>query len=1698
MKALKRISISILSIMLLISAFSLQIFYAKASEELVNIAEKAVVEGSQVTSPTSAYQVSKINDGMISLNSYWDTGEKRTESPYAIMDLKGEYSIKEIKLYHYWDYIYGTTTSRWYQYEVYASSNKEDWQLIVKKDNENIVTKTGDSYTIGNDVKARYIKVVCTASNINGNITHLVELQVFVPASETLSNVALNKKVTASQGQVSYITNGSKGDMWDGGEGPQSFIIDLVDYYQLDYLHSYPYWDGKRYYHYEVFASDNGFNWTKVAEKNNTSIETSSGTIFDINDEIVARYIKVTMKYNSANTSVHMREFEVYGKKIEQYQPSSPTDPEDANNISFNKPTRANISKHTSQWVVDGSLDTAWSTYTFPSNIDIDLEKSYVLKDMTLYFPVAAQRYYQYSVYTSLDGINFSRLIQKRNHNLVDEDGDIYTFEDVMARYVRVNVEFVSEGSMASLCEIRIHGNESEVSSLDRQELKISSFYDSPYAAEISKSETIEAIYSLVERRLGAQYKDWFVFDLSESINEGEDFYQISNENGKIKIIGNKGVSITTGLNYYLKYICKVSISQQNEQLATMPESIVLVEDTIMKSTPLTVRYAYNYCTLSYTNAFYGQEEWQRELDWLALNGVNVILDTTGQEAVWVDFLQKIGYSSDDAKSWLVGPAYTAWQYMSNMENFGGPIHDQYILDRLELARSNMRKMRVLGISPVLQGYAGMIPSDYENVVDDKETYADIINNMMPQGKWGGQFNRPDMLKTNSEVFQYVADLFYESQTKVLGDISSYYAIDPFHEGGIPPTDMSSSEISETVLAKMMEHDENAVWMIQSWESNPTKTLLDGLGEHREEHAIILDLSATTHPHYNNAQWGEEFYGTSWIYCLLDNFGDRPGVHGELEVIASQVIKARNSSSHMKGIGITPEGTKLNPVNYELFFETAWEDTIDMKQWLKAYVERRYATFSDNAYEAWLKLLDSAYGSEGAHWGGVNSIINYRPGMSIILGNNQSIPYNTKTFDAAIRQLLKDYDVLSSSEAYLYDIAALLQQQLQNVQLSLYRNFEQAYTNGDLEAFNQNAQLFLNSISLMDEVVATQTDGLLGNWIGMAKDRSEIYDDFSQDIFEFNAKSLITTWGGRNSAKTLGDYAYRQYAGLLNDYVKPRWEKYISSKRDALENGSEYHAISYDEYFNDMWDFILSKKEYTRDTTDAKTSLKFLSKEVQTYVNEDVKEVHDDNIAINAYVTSSNGATSDHPHYMIQDNDDTTLWVAKSSEVPSSVTLDLSDSYSVYKIQTVFEKEPAASRNLFIEFYVEVYHNGEWEIVLEDKTSVQQQSFNIKFDDVKEMSKIRVTIKNVDGALYPAIAEVRVFSSKGIMVLDDEKVVREDDYFYLLSEANVADMKKFLSAEVGELKFFRNEVELFEHDVLETADIVKLLVDGVVVDEGKMIITPEKVENVQVIQENYKAVTLTWDKSKGATSYTVYRKGYHETSEFTLVDIVDDATISISGLATGKTYTFYVVANNQFGEAKPSEFVQFATHLNGEVLLSIEKNTNAKFTLNWTAVDGATRYIIYRKSTISGWKKVLTLGKDARTYTTKDMLPDTYSYVVKAARYDSVDRVMTNASNEVSITSTLENDCIKLNISKESDTSVALQWNKLNNMIYYEVYRQKDDGIYRLIKRTKATNTIATSLKTNSTYRFKVRGYNLISEQKVYSPFSAEVIYKVE
>lgn len=870
----------------------------------------------------------------------------------------------------------------------------------------------------------------------------------------------------------------------------------------------------------------------------------------------------------------------------------------DGGNIAYKKPARSNLSKPQAQNVTDGDPSTFWSGIFFPAYVDVDLMDTYGIDTVVLHFPEGKASYY--TIYGSNDGRNYDRIYRTREAKPATAAGDTITFDEPKAyRILRVNVEFTDADNKAELSEIEVFGKKS-AGKKNTAELRggtledildIKAFDKTPYAKPIENDEIIENVYGIIDRTVGAEYRDWFVFELADG-GTANDYFELSDlaagdgkAAGKILIKGNEGLSLATGLNYYFKNYANVHISEQTMQ-AAMPASVVPIGGTVRKETPYKVRYAFNYCTLNYTFSFFGEEQWQRENDWLALNGVNVVLDLAGQEAAWIKFLMNFGYSFDDAKDWLTGPAYYAWQFMDNMESFGGPVPDRYVKDRLELARKTQRWKRSLGMQTVLQGYAGMIPTNFTE-------YQPEVS-IVKQGNWNG-FARPYMIATDSPLYDDYAKKFYAAQEFVYGRTSDYYAVDPFHEGGIRPEGLTDDVIAAEVLESLLGYDKDAVWIVQGWQSNPTNSLLKGMGENRNGHVLIVDLikyPLKSWTKYNKLKYDRttldslEFNGTNWAWCLLGNFGGNPSMHGQMDVMVEDILTARKTSKHMQGIGIISEATYENPVLYDLIFDLAWADEgFDLGQWLDKYIERRYGATSANARQAW-DIMRRANYNHGVRF--TNELFGMKSKGPHNYGS-QDIPYGAEKLEQAFKLLAADFDLFKGSESYLYDLTEIMRQVVSNYAVLTYNDLLKAKADGSLAAFRDAKSRFLKAFDVLNAVQATQKEQLGGEWIGKAADIARDYDDFARDMFKVNAKTLITTWGSRGGG-SLKDYGWRNYEGIFTDVYKAVWSKYLDRVEQGLVTALPVSGGA--PYFNFYWDWIMGDQDYTRVAKDSPQELR--------------------------------------------------------------------------------------------------------------------------------------------------------------------------------------------------------------------------------------------------------------------------------------------------------------------------------------------------------------------------------------------------------------------------------------------------------------------------------------------------------------------------
>ena len=280
-----------------------------------------------------------------------------------------------------------------------------------------------------------------------------------------------------------------------------------------------------------------------------------------------------------------------------------------------------------------------------------------------------------------------------------------------------------------------------------------------------------------------------------------------------------------------------------------------------------------------------------------------------------------------------------------------------------------------------------------------------------------------------------------------------------------------------------------------------------------------------------------------------------------------------------------------------------------------------------------------------------------------------------------------------------------------------------------------------------------------------------------------------------------------------------------------------------------------------------------------------------------------------------------------------------------------------------------------------------------------------------------------------------------------------------------------------------------------------LVARPARVSGLDAYAVDYKTIQIDWEAVEGATYYQIYRLNT-QTGKWIKFKTSETNSYTVTGVKTGVKYSYRVIANKvlENGDVvsgKSSQTNSATALLQGEPELSIVPNGTTKFDLSWTKVDGATRYLVYRKSTTAGWKKVLTLGGDETTYTTSSMVPDTYSFMIKAARYDSKDRTQTNGSNAVEGTAEFAQPVIS--VAKASSTSATISWDAVEGCKYYEVYRATSaEGTFSKIKTTTALSFTNKSLKAGKSYYYMVAGYRTYNNEKVYSPDSEIVVYKAK
>lgn len=621
-----------------------------------------------------------------------------------------------------------------------------------------------------------------------------------------------------------------------------------------------------------------------------------------------------------------------------------------------------------------------------------------------------------------------------------------------------------------------------------------------------------------------------------------ENKIMISGVPGSIRVEASDVRRLIAGYGWYLKNIAKVHLSWNGNRLA-LPSPLPAPASPVTIESPWQTVFAYNYCTLSYTAAFWDWKRWQQEIDFLALNGFTHALVTTGLEKTWEDFLLGLGYPKNKAIRFVPNPAFAAWWNMGNLEGHGGPLSQRQIDRMAQLGKRIVSRMEQLGMTPVLQGYVGFVPADFAENVRMKGL------ELIPQGEWVN-FKRPWIVDPTCEAFPKLAAEWYRSLQKVYGISGKMFGGDLFHEGG-SKGNINVTQAAKVVQKAMQEASPGSTWVIQAWGGNPSSELLAGMDP---KHALVLQL---TKDMANGGKNLRTFDGIPWVWCELSNFGGNTGMYGGIPLLSRL---GSDLSAYMDkgltGMGILSEGLETNPLHYALFCERLWtREDIPVKEWLRQYAFQRYGAAPAPVVRALEVLSSSIYSPVRSQEGCTESIVCARPAWNVRKASTWSSGeryYRLADIVSAARDYLKaanEQPLLMKEETFRYDLVDLVRQVLADAAFYQLQQVRAVFDAGDVSGYRKQVQIFLSLISDMDAVLATDRQFLLGTWQEKALKWGETRQE--KALMDRSAKMLLTTWIDQ-APRALNDYSNRQWAGLVADFYLPRWRIFFDSQLEVL------------------------------------------------------------------------------------------------------------------------------------------------------------------------------------------------------------------------------------------------------------------------------------------------------------------------------------------------------------------------------------------------------------------------------------------------------------------------------------------------------------------------------------------------------------------
>lgn len=656
--------------------------------------------------------------------------------------------------------------------------------------------------------------------------------------------------------------------------------------------------------------------------------------------------------------------------------------------------------------------------------------------------------------------------------------------------------------------------------------------------------------------------------------------YRVRASAGRIAVSGTSPVALVRGAARYLEQRGSLAVSWEGVRVRPLSAPVAAYDSGLVTS-PFGLRAYLNTCTFGYTTPWWDWARWQREIDWMAVRGIDTPLAMEGQEYVWRALWREEGLGEGAIAASLSAAPYLPWQRMGNIAGFRAPLSAGWIARKQVLQQRILARMRALGMKPVLPAFSGYVPESWAKAHPRARVYR--------MREWEG-FAGTYWLDPSDPEFARLARRFIALYTAAYGP-GQYYLADAFNEM-VPPiaddgTDLRGAAYGDATAntaatraaalpravrdARLAAYGERlyrsiadaapgATWVMQGWLFGADKAfwtpdaIAAFLSQVPDDRMLILDIGNDRYP----GTWQQTggFDGKRWVYGYVHNYGGSNPVYGDPAFYRADLsaVLTHPARGNLAGFGMFPEGLHNNSLVYAYAYDLAWGDVspdgtaLPLRAWLGSYTRGRYGRTSRALVGAWEKIIAGAYATRywtPRWWQERAGAYLFFKSPTVAGADYPPAPGDMVALREGLDELLALAPGIEGEPLYRHDLIELARHY---ASLRLDQRLAAAvaaYRDGDIAGGDRAARDVGSLATRVDRLIGGQQE-TLGSWIGDA--RAYGTTPAQKAAFAEQAKAIVTQWGGEGH---LSDYASRAWQGLYAGYYLPRWRIFLAAQRAA-------------------------------------------------------------------------------------------------------------------------------------------------------------------------------------------------------------------------------------------------------------------------------------------------------------------------------------------------------------------------------------------------------------------------------------------------------------------------------------------------------------------------------------------------------------------